>query len=58
VIINKQIEQLNKRDVFSKNASNYLPVISKLQELYSRLQKNLEEVLVASEIAHQERQEK
>lgn len=57
VVINKQIEQLNKRDIFSKNATTYLPVVSKLQELYSKLQKNLEEVLVACEEAYTERQE-
>ncbi len=58
VIINKQIEQLNKRDVFSRNSSLYLPVVSKLQELYSRLQKNIEEVLLVMEEAHEEREEK
>ncbi len=58
VVINKQIEQLNKRDVFAKNSASYLPVVSKLQELYTRLQKNLEEVLVVFEDSYNERQEK
>jgi hypothetical protein len=57
VLVNKQIEQLNKREIFSKNASMYLPVVSKLQELYTRLQKNIEEVLVGLEYAYEERLE-
>ena len=57
VVIDKQIEQLNKRDIFSKNAATYLPAVSKLQELYGRLQKNIEDVLLECEKAYTERQE-